>query len=519
MQPSLPTSIWAIAVDFQLAMCNTLPKLVTNRFLESVPMSAMYPPYGAGPNGNAPTIPCQRCGLPLPPTVAQCSRCGYMKIPMQPHTSFPTGQLPQPQQLQPPSPTSWNPTQSQQPPWLSQFLGQPPVSSVPPASNNPFNGSTAAPQAPNNPFNGFTAPPQAPNNPFNTSGAPKQPSGMLNQPPNLNNYYGTSGVQQPFGIPGQSQTWNPNGSYSTQSQPLNSTALSSSASQQLYPTAAAPFTTSRSPHTAASPPPDFPFPEPAPEEKRRPRLALIIGLAALLLILTGGSVFAVYLYLGKPPNTTATTTPTVTPRPSPTFTGKPLFSDTFANNKSGWDTTSQKGKFSVTVGGGSLVLEDDQNNLLPEFLPGNTTYSNFVLVVNAQLSKGDPINGYGIYIRGATNQNSPLATYYRFELYGDGTYGIFKGVVDPAGHSSTTTLVDSTTTPSPAIQLKGSTNQIVLIASGQKMTLMVNGQTVKSISDTSYASGTITLFVSNAKNVAAGAQATFSHVVIYPPQP
>jgi hypothetical protein len=61
----------------------------------------------------------------------------------------------------------------------------------------------------------------------------------------------------------------------------------------------------------------------------------------------------------------------------------------------------------------------------------------------------------------------------------------------------------------------GHVNQVVVIANGPKMTLIVNGQMVRTFSDASYTSGVIALFVSNLPGAHPGAQATFSHLAIY----
>ncbi len=51
------------------------------------------------------------------------------------------------------------------------------------------------------------------------------------------------------------------------------------------------------------------------------------------------------------------------------------------------------------------------------------------------------------------------------------------------------------------------------------MTFIVNGQTIASVTDSSYTSGSIALFVSNVQGTTPGAAATFSNLSIYPPQP
>jgi hypothetical protein len=48
------------------------------------------------------------------------------------------------------------------------------------------------------------------------------------------------------------------------------------------------------------------------------------------------------------------------------------------------------------------------------------------------------------------------------------------------------------------------------------MALIVNGQQVKQISDGSYTSGSIALFVANLPGSPPGTQATFKNLVVYP---
>lgn len=251
-----------------------------------------------------------------------------------------------------------------------------------------------------------------------------------------------------------------------------------------------------------------------PERKRRPKIGLIIGTVVLLILVIGGS-FAGYEYLKNHNTTTdAQLIPTIAPTTVPK--GTPLFSDLFMSNKNNWDTTSKAGEFSVKIGNASMVLEDDNNKLLWELVPGGRNFKDFFLTTDAVLSKGTQDNGYGVYIRGASNQNADLATYYRFELYGDGTFAVFKGTVDASGISKSSLLVNYTT--SSAILKQGQVNHIAISAKGSTMSLLVNGQTLTTFSDNSYTSGSIALFISNLQNTTPGAQATFSNFVIYPAQ-
>ena len=206
-------------------------------------------------------------------------------------------------------------------------------------------------------------------------------------------------------------------------------------------------------------------------------------------------------------------TPSVTAYPIPKES--PLFSDNFANDN-GWNLESAPGKYAVNVGNSALTLEVDQQKLLWELIPGERSYGNFILTVNAALTQGGQNDGYGIYIRGASNSQSDLATWYRFELYGDGSYAIFKGTTGANGTFTSTKLVDYTL--NSAIRPQGKVNHIMLIARGATMAFVVNDQLVKSISDSTYARGTIALFVSHLLQAPPGAQAQFSHLAIYPMQ-
>ncbi len=210
------------------------------------------------------------------------------------------------------------------------------------------------------------------------------------------------------------------------------------------------------------------------------------------------------------PKGPASPTPVAYPLPK----GTPLFSDSFSTDANGWNLQSSPGNYAVSLSSGTLTMEIDKNQLLWELLPGERTYGDFTLTVNAVLDRGDQNNGYGIYIRGAANATSDLATYYRFELYGDGSYAIFKGATDANGTSTTTKIVDYTL--NAAIKKQGGTNQIMIIAKGAALSFIVNGQLLKTITDHSYTSGSVALFISNLPQAKPGIQVQFSRFAIYP---
>jgi len=190
-----------------------------------------------------------------------------------------------------------------------------------------------------------------------------------------------------------------------------------------------------------------------------------------------------------------------------------LLGDCFQDNTNQWDLTGQPGQFSVNISNGSLVLKDNNNTLLPEVVRGNPhMFTDFRLEVDADLSQGDPINGYGVIIRGALDTSGTFKTYYRFELFGNGQYAIYKGVQSGSGTSD---MVLVAVTSSNAIYQQGSINHIRITATGGTIALMVNNVAVHSITDSSYNTGYVALFVSNVQSAAPMAQATFSKLGIY----
>jgi hypothetical protein len=196
-----------------------------------------------------------------------------------------------------------------------------------------------------------------------------------------------------------------------------------------------------------------------------------------------------------------------------TPTGTPLFKDTFQNNNNNWDTSEPSGA-TISIQGGKMVLASNNNELFEELLPGNQTFSDARVDVDANLTTGAQQNGYGIYIRGSLAANGSLGTYYRFEVYGDGNFAVYEGVQSSDGTLSTTTIVAET--PSSAIRFAGQTNHLTVIAKGSQMSFLVNGVQVYTFNNTNYKSGAIALFVSNVQNVAAGADATFTNLAVFP---
>jgi hypothetical protein len=244
---------------------------------------------------------------------------------------------------------------------------------------------------------------------------------------------------------------------------------------------------------------------------KRPGAGVIATIVVLLVVLIGGGSFAALSILrqsGGSANNPLVPITIVTPSVTP------LFKDTFQNNAAGWDLTAPTGA-KIALSAGKLVLESDNHEIFPVMVPGKAL-GNFRLDVNVGLTQGDTTNGYGVYIRASSTQDSTLGLYYRLEVYCDGTFAVYKGIENPTGNTQVTTLKADTS--SDAIYKQNRINHLTVIASGTSINFMVNGSVIYSFIDKSYKSGSIALFVSNVSGVPAGAQATFTDLAIFPAQ-
>ncbi len=253
---------------------------------------------------------------------------------------------------------------------------------------------------------------------------------------------------------------------------------------------------------------------PQSPKKRGPNVvAILLVIIALLLLIGGGSIAGYFFFYRNQGQNMVSVTPTPVTIVTPSI--KPLFSDNFQNNANKWNLTSSPGQYSVTVGGNQMVLEDDHNKLLWEIVPGQT-FADFQLEVDAKLTKGDKTNGYGVYIRGIASQGIDIGLFYRFELYGDGTFAAYKGTLDANGNPLDTSLTNNDYIPNAAIQTEGNTNHITIIARGGRMEFKVNNVSVFTLNDSTYKGGEVALFVSNLPKNPPVAQAIFTHLAIFP---
>jgi hypothetical protein len=239
----------------------------------------------------------------------------------------------------------------------------------------------------------------------------------------------------------------------------------------------------------------------------------MVGAVLLLLVLAGGGIFFFTSSKKAPSTTTPKTsaTPTVNPA-SLTVTAEAsqaLFFDSFANNNNGW-TVGKTATSSQAISNNALILEtSDTTALLNEFLPTQQPFSDFKLVVSYTMQQGDKNDYLGIALR----SKSDFSQDYEVHLWGDGTYSIGKDYQDSSNNTQFKVFVEPTTASfNPA----GQPNTVTIIMVGSTLVLMNGNTVVKTVTDSSYATGQIALFLLHGTS-SSGIKVAVSSIAVYPP--
>lgn len=164
----------------------------------------------------------------------------------------------------------------------------------------------------------------------------------------------------------------------------------------------------------------------------------------------------------------------------------PLPSDNFSNSGSGWGTgTDSQSSVEYKSGGLQMVVYDDY--YMTWSTPNITSYENTHMEVTVKDQSADPKAFYGFTCNGQGSTSS----FYYVGVSPDGYYAFVKAAVAKddvylkEGNSSLI-KVDA------AKPLR-----LGLDCANGSLTLYVNGQVVDSVSDSTYASGTVGLFAAS----------------------
>lgn len=251
----------------------------------------------------------------------------------------------------------------------------------------------------------------------------------------------------------------------------------------------------------------------APQSEKRLRVGLLIGVVVLLLTLGGASLPLVLKVVGGPgdglsssPVREMTPMPTNTPTPTPTPT-QALFSDNFANNSDGWDTSSDNG-YTRAVSNRMLILANIKpGTILTESLPTNDIFDDFTVTITFTLLQADASDSAGIYVRGDSNLDHD----YRIEINGNNTFDIVKEYLDANTDPQTSILVGPLKVPS--LHPAGQQNTLQVALKGPRIVILINSILVSTVTDSNYTKGQIALFA-RAGNASNGVKVTFSSVEV-----
>jgi hypothetical protein len=163
--------------------------------------------------------------------------------------------------------------------------------------------------------------------------------------------------------------------------------------------------------------------------------------------------------------------------------GSPALQDSLsANTGSNWEEDQAQGGGGCAFTGGAYHASIDQKGFYFACAAQNTNFSNFAYQVQMTITKGD---AGGVFFRG----NRSASKFYLLSIARDGTYDLF--VSKDQNHSTDLSFGNS----SAIKQSLGQANLITVILRGNNIYFYVNKQYAGSVSDSTYKSGQIGVFV------------------------
>lgn len=231
---------------------------------------------------------------------------------------------------------------------------------------------------------------------------------------------------------------------------------------------------------------------------------LIVMVTLVLLVIISAGMLILRNYVQRMNEKATTTSALASSSPVP----KPIFEDTFANNKKGW-YVGQSAGYARLITNNGLMLTDTNHTIMVESLPISQQFEDVTITTTFTFVSGGKQDSVGLYVRGDSNLDHD----YRIEIFGDNTYAISKESIDARNGQEITFLVPPTTTP--LLNPRGQANTLTLTMDVSTLTLSINGKVASQITDTEYTTGQVALFVSN-DPTSNGVVGLFSSISITP---
>ncbi len=161
----------------------------------------------------------------------------------------------------------------------------------------------------------------------------------------------------------------------------------------------------------------------------------------------------------------------------PALTPLPYTED-FSDPNNGWKTAGDEA-IKIGVQDGALHFTINDLDTIAWSTPRDKRFGDFVLDVDATQVGGPNDNTYGIIFRYQDDRN-----FYRLDISGDGYFAVFKR------KDGVWTKVQDYV-EAPAVKQGNASNHLQVIARGNQFTFNVNGETLKTFSDSDFPSGNI----------------------------
>ncbi len=242
-----------------------------------------------------------------------------------------------------------------------------------------------------------------------------------------------------------------------------------------------------------------------------------IGAAAAVVLMVGIISFAGRLGLGSQSDAGSgnganaplgLAIPAATPTqaiPTPVPFTKVLFADDFSSTASGWPR-ARNTKYVLEYESGQYHVQINEQGAGQEVTSATEkTYSDVSIQVDVQQTAG-PADG----LMGVTCRNDNNGNFYSFEISPDGTYGIYKYSKDSGDALDEETL-------SPNTVNQNGLNRVEGVCQGDTLTLLLNGQVLTQVQDSSYTKGQVGLLVRTGSSGDPGEDVLFGHLVVKGP--
>lgn len=241
---------------------------------------------------------------------------------------------------------------------------------------------------------------------------------------------------------------------------------------------------------------------------------LLLCVAVIVFSLVGSSAFWLlrtgHNASGHTNKSIFSTTPASSPTGTPieiTPPAQSTFYDTFVDNRHGWSLSGTSGDVRMLTNARLILANTNTDSILIESVPTSTTLDDYVMSVDFTLNLGDAHDSTGLYLRG----DSHLDHDYRIDINGNKTIDIVKEWLDNTQTPQSTFLMTPQVTHwlNPA----GSSNTLTVFMIDQTITVLLNNIAITTVTDPSYVSGQVALFVRHGSS-SKGAMYSFSRVEI-----